>query len=433
MRKVLLIGYPFPLRQGGSPRLLGLAKYLPEFGWQPIILTAPLAQKADPCQPYRIVETGYRNALGFWISLFRLNPGEDLRRQVKQRFGVTNTKSVLDRLLTFTGEIVNYPDSEKGWKSFAVKTGAEIIRQEGIDAIISTSAPVTTHIIGKELKSRYKIPWIADLRDLWSQNHNYSYSRLRKWFDRRLELRTLSAADALVTVSQPWADKLRELHKRKSAFCITNAFDPETVNEPSVKLTSRFTITYTGLIYPGKQDTKALLAALSDLISSGIIEPADLEVRFYGTSEGWLDREIEQYGLTNIARQYGSVTRDAALQKQCESQLLLLLNWNDPQEKGNFPGKIFEYLAARRPILATGGSEDDVVAGLLIETQAGIHAPTAEKIRAALESMYQEYKSQGGVAYSGDKAKMNEYSQREMARKFAEILDGLALGKETNQ
>ena len=427
MKKVLLIGYPFPLRQGGSPRLLGLAKYLPEFGWQPIILTAPLDKKPDPA--YQIIETDYRNALGFWINLFRFNPDEDLRRQVKQRFGVASKKSLLDRLLTFAGEIVNYPDSDKGWKPYAVKAGDEIIRREGIDAIISTSAPVTVHIIARELKSRYKIPWLADLRDLWSQNHNYSYSQIRRWFDRRLELKTLSSANALITVSQPWAEKLSALHGGKKTFTITNGFDPQTVNIPPQNLTDKFTITYTGLVYPGKQDPTRLFAALHDLISSGVLNPNHIEVRFYGPTADWLDREIEQYRLSHVAKQYGLVSRDIALQKQRESQLLLLLNWDDPGEKGNYPGKVFEYLAARRPILAIGGSEGDVVGELLGETLSGIHAITVEDIKNALEKMYQQFQSEGRVTSHGDNSKINKYSYREMAKKFAEILDNLAPGK----
>src|SRR3972149_1131692 len=115
MKKVLIIGYPFPLRHGGSPRLLGLAKYLPEFGWQPIILTAPLSSKADG--KVTIVETGYRETLGFWKRrVFKLNANQDDRAQLKQRFGITSQKSLLDWLLTRVGEIVNYPDSDKGWR-----------------------------------------------------------------------------------------------------------------------------------------------------------------------------------------------------------------------------------------------------------------------------------------------------------------------------
>jgi len=422
MKNVLLIGYPFPLRRGGSPRLLGLAKYLPEFGWQPVILTAPLDEKADP--RFRIIETDYHDALGFLARLLKLNPEEDARKQVKKRLGITAKKSVMDFILTRAGEIINYPDSEKGWKPFAIKDGEELLQKEKIDAIISTSAPVTAHIIANRLKSRHKIPWVADLRDLWTQNHNYSYSPLRKLIDKRLELKTLATADALVTVSQPWADKLGTLHKGKAIYTITNGFDPETVNIPPANLTTQFTITYTGMIYPRKQDPARLLAAMQGLISDGTVNPNDIEIRFYGSREDWLEMVAEKYGLSSVTRQYGQVPRDIALQKQRESQLLLLLNWDDPQEKGNYPGKVFEYLAAGRPILATGGSEDDAVAGLLKET-AGIQATTVEATRSALKGLYQEYQSKGNVSRRGDNARINKYSQLEMAKKFSEVLDRL--------
>jgi len=423
VKKVLIIGYPFPLRQGGSPRLLALAKHLPEFGWQPIILTAPLDEKPD--QQFRIVETSYRDALGFWKRLLRFKPDEDIREQVKKRLGISAKKSLMDLILTCGGAIVNYPDSDKGWKTFAVESGEKILGQENIDAIISSSSPVTGHLIANKLKLKQKIPWIADLRDLWSQNHNYSYGPLRKLLDRRLELKALSDADALVTVSQPWADKLSTLHKGKTVYAITNGFDPETVNMPPANLTAKFTITYTGTIYTGKHDPTKLFAALRDLMSDGVMDPNDIEVRFYGSKLGWLDREIEQYGLSSIVRHHGLVSRQSAMEKQRESQLLLLLDWGDPQEKGVYPAKVFEYLGARRPTLATGGVAGNVVDMLLGETKAGIHAPTVEGIKGALIKFYDEYKLTGKIAYHGLKTEVNKYTHREMARKFVDILDQL--------
>jgi len=154
------------------------------------------------------------------------------------------------------------------------------------------------------------------------------------------------------------------------------------------------------------------------------MNPDDVEVRFYGDKYGWVDKEIAQYGLLNIVKQHGLVPRQIALEKQRESQLLLRLKWEDPQECGAYSAKIFEYLAARRPILATGGS-DDVVSELLGETKAGISALTVEDIRSALKQLYQEYKLTGKIAYKGEESKINKYTRREMTRKFSEILDSL--------
>lgn len=423
MKKVLLIGYPFPLRQGGSPRLLGLAKYLREFGWESIILTAPLDQKSDG--QFTIVATGYQDALGIWGKLFKINRQGDARKQIRNRLGIKSKKSLIDSLLTLGGEIINYPDSEKGWKRYAVKAGEEILANKDIDAIISTSAPVTAHVIARILKKQFDIPWIADLRDLWTQNHNYYYGRLRKLIDRNLELKTLGTADALTTVSPPWAGKLRALHENNKIYSITNGFDPKTLNTPPAKLTDVFTITYTGIIYPDYQNPTPLFAALSQLIEEKTIDLKKLEIRFYGPREEWLEKEASQYGLSNNIHQYGQVSRETALLSQRESQILLLLNWNDPQESGTIPGKVFEYMAAMRPIIALGGSPDDAVQQILCDTKAGYHATSITEIKEWLRKRYSEYLFYGKVTATDSDKLISQHSQLEMARKFAEILEQL--------
>ena len=154
------------------------------------------------------------------------------------------------------------------------------------------------------------------------------------------------------------------------------------------------------------------------------MDASDIEVRFYGPEAGWIDKQAERYGLTGMVRQFGVVPREIALNKQRESQLLLLLKWNDTRQRGFYTAKIFEYLAARRPVLAAGGFPD-VVDRLLDETKAGVSGQTGEDIRALLLRLYQEYKSTGDVSYSGDEAETSKYSHREMAKKFAAILDSL--------
>lgn len=421
MKKVLIITHWYPPQPYPSFRIIGLAKYLPEFGWQPILLTSSLG-KVSP--QFRVIETPYRDVLAFWKRLFGFNPNENIRKQVNERFGVASKNWLVDFLITHVGEFISYPDLHRGWKPFAVKAGSEVLQKEGVDALLSSSMPVISHLIARELKTRYKIPWLADFRDLWTQNHNYSYGPLRRLIDRRLELRTLSHADALVTASQPWAEKLRALHKGKPTYAITNGFDPAEINSPPSNLAAKFTITYTGSIYPKGQGPSKFFAALRHLISDGTLSPDDVEVRFYGPREAWVERQINDYGLAGIVKQNGIVPRQIALQRQRESQLLLLLKWEDPKERGTYTLKVFEYLAARRPILATGGSSD-VVDELLNETNAGICASTVEGIKNTLKELYREYKLRGEVAYQGDESEINKYSYREMVRKFSEILDRL--------
>jgi hypothetical protein len=433
IKKVLIIANLFH----ASPRIPGVAIYLPEFGWEATILTIPLSEEAKNYlglsqkffKRVKIIETPYRGDIfWFWRKIFKFlgfDITKSILNQVKQKIGITSKGSFVDSIFNFYRTIFAYPDEEKEWKKPALKVASKFLEKEKIDAIISSSSPVTAHIIAKELKKKYEIPWVADFRDLWTQNHNYPYSRWRKIFERRLEIKTLRSADALVTVSEPWVERLKELHQKEKVYTITNGFDPNKINNPPINLTNKFTITYTGQIYLGKQDPLKVLIALKDLITEKIIDPNKVEVRVYGPEENWLKKEIKKYGLSSIMKQYGVIPREISLKRQWESQLLLLLNWENLQEKGVYPLKIFEYLAAQRPILATGGFGSDVVKKLLNETKAGVYCSKVEDIKNSLRKFYLEYKHNGKVRFNGDIEKINKYSHREMAKKFADILNRL--------
>lgn len=427
MKKVLIVTYHLPPRPTvGSLRPLGLAKYLPEFGWDVTILTARLPSSPSP--EFNVIETPYKDALGFGKRLLRLDSEQNLMTQIaqlKKKMHITSERSALDFILAKWGEVTAYPDPQKGWRSYAVSAGNELLEQEHVDAIISTSSPVTSHIVARALKTEHGIPWVADFRDLWTQNHYYPYSRLRKRIERRLELNTLREANAMVTVSGPAYSKLSALHRGKTIYVITNGFDPAEVNSPCANLTSKFTITYTGNLYPGKQSAEPLFIALRDLIIEEILDADDIEVRFYGAEVGWIDKQAEHYGLKKVVRQYGIVPREAALKKQRESQVLLLIKWDDPNERGAYTAKIFEYLAARRPILAVGGYRD-VVDEVLDETRAGCSATEPEELKGIIKELYQEYKVTGKVEYKGDEGEISKYDQRQMARKYAEVLDAVS-------
>jgi hypothetical protein len=163
---------------------------------------------------------------------------------------------------------------------------------------------------------------------------------------------------------------------------------------------------------------------LSDLIREGRMQPEDLQVRFYGPAEPWVNAQVRQYGLDKVVEVNGLVPRKESLQRQAESQLLLLLGWADPRETGQHSGKLFEYLGAARPILAIGGSAG-VLTEALNETQAGIHALSKDQARDFLIAAYGEFKAKGYVAYHGQESAINQYTHIQMARQFANVLDSV--------
>jgi len=389
-----------------------------------VVLTAALPGEARGA--YRTVQTPYRDSLRFFKMLLGIRSEERLMMHVaelKKKLRVKSERSIVDAVLRLGGEFLAYPDPQKGWRSPAARVGRGLLEAEQVDAMVSISPPATSHLIAAELKRRHGIPWAAHFLDLWTQNHYYPYSRFRRARERRLELRGLSQADALATVSQPLADRLGQLHVDKDVRVIKLGFDPGELAEPALAPSSRFTITYTGNIYPGKQSPEPLFKALSDLASENVIDLRDVEVSFLGPELGWLDRLVDSYGLNGVVRQLGMVPRQVCVEKQRESQLLLVLGWLDHSELGVYTAKVFEYLAALRPILAVGGSPNDVLHSLLEDTGAGTLCPGAEETRGYLEQAYREFKAQGQVAYRGNRDRLMDYSYRQMGRSFGELLD----------
>lgn len=425
IKKVLIITYDFPPRPTvGSLRLKGLAKYLPEFKWEPTILTATLPSMPD--KKFRVIETQYPgDATEILIKKIHLQSNKEFQKRVKILLSMRDN-AFTNKIIYFIKGFLAYPDNQKYWYNSAIKKGGDILSKEKFDIILSSSAPVTSHLIAKKLKTKYNLPWIADLRDLWTQNHHYSYGILRKWFEKRLEIHTLLYADGLVTVSKPLSETLKTLHIKKSIFIILNGFDPDDVNvniNMVVPLTKKFTITYTGALYQGKRDPELLLKAIRELIDENIIKSGNIRINFFGPTQYWLTQEIKKHRLEEVVKQYGTVPREIALKKQRESQILLLLNWNNTREQGVYTSKLFEYLAAKRPILAIGGPKG-VVSELLEKTCTGIHLSSDLIIlKKILMKYYKEYKMYGEASYFGKKKEIEKYSQYTMAKKFAKVLN----------
>ena len=201
-------------------------------------------------------------------------------------------------------------------------------------------------------------------------------------------------------------------------------FDPKILNAPPVPLTKNFTITYTGIFYPQVREPSKFLQALAELINEKRLDVRDIEVRLYAPAKEYVEKKIKKYNLSKVVKQLGIISFEQCLEKQRESQILLQLNWEDKKMAGRaFSGKLFDYLAAQRPILATGGKNEDVVNGLINQTKAGIFCPQIKDIKKALLDYYLEYKHKGCVSYSGDLNEIKKHSSKEAAKNFAQMLN----------
>jgi hypothetical protein len=424
-KKVLIITYHFPPRPSvASIRLGGLAKFLPEFGWEPTILTAKLPSDPDP--RYRVIEIRESDILLEWKKRLGFSSDKTFRDQL----GQTGKKDTyIDHFLHVVREVIAYPDYNKNWKGYAIPVARDLLKQEKFDAIISSSGPSTAHLVANTLKKESGLPWIADFRDLWTLHHLYSYGRVRKYFETKLEVQILANADAITTVSHPLAEKLQHLH-HKMVYVVPNGFDPELLNHTS-SLFSKFSINYTGRMYRGKMDPEPLFRVIRKLINENSIDPSDVEIHFWGCAETWIQRLVDEYNLNNVISLHDAIPRAKALWIQRSSQILLLFIWNDPKEKGIITGKIYEYLAAQRPILAIGPF-GGTIPKLLEETNTGITAENEQDIETAIMRHYHQFRTMQMVPYSGNKTNISRYSHREMARCFSVLLEKVTKSPEGN-
>lgn len=430
MKKVLIIAnIPH-----ASPRLPGVLEYLRDYGWEAVVIT-PAAEglegmarregKAE-LHGHSIVEAHYGGDIFQWLRRILKSRGmtekESFTEQVRGRLGCG--RKLADTAFYLYSAVMAFPDTERTWLRPAVEAALETARGEKFDAVLSSIPFPTSHCAAAEVKRRTGIPWVADYRDLWSQNHNYPYPAMRRALDRMKELRTLRSADAVITVSQPWAKKLGVLLGRK-VDVITNGFRPPAVAPPR-PANNKLTVFYTGTIYEGRQNPEIFLSALARLVSKGLIAREKIRVGFYGPRYGWLERLILKHGLRDVVLQLGKVPKKEVAVLQASADVLLLLNWEDPEEKGVIPGKLFEYFCADRRILATGGYEGDVVDRIMHETSAGVAARDAAAAADRLLEIYSEFLAAGSVKSVTKREEIEKYSYRELSGRFAAVLDRAA-------
>ena len=433
MKKALIISFHHPLEnEMGALRAAKLAKYLPSYGWEPIILTrAPQDHSNgifEDSANTRVYITNDSYVKG-WIKGF-------LKVATKYRNRNPAIKESVDErdrgMLSVIAHGVYrnfspFPISLWEWYWEAKNLGKEILNGENIDLILSTSPPEVVHLVAHYLSKETGIPWVADFRDLWTQNpyHWFSLrvSLFRRVIERALEKRVIAGTSSLSTSTSSFSDALEALHKKK-AKVVMNGFDEEDFQEiMPVQLTEKFTITYTGTIYHGKRNPSLLFQAVAELTEKKEINEDDVEIRFYGPDLHLVLKLASDFGISQVVGVYDKVSRYESLRRQMESQVLFLLQWMDPREKGICSGKIFEYFGAKRPVLAIGPG--GVIKKLLNETGAGIYASTARDVKNAIKKYYLEYKSKGKVIYSRQREEISKYTYRKMTKRFSEILDEL--------
>jgi glycosyltransferase involved in cell wall biosynthesis len=383
--KVLLVTLYFPPAGGGGvQRSLKLAQYLPALGIETHVLAPD-----DPKWIHR--DPDLRVPTQAWVHRAHY-VGPKARRPAEELHGTSG----LDRALAharITTRRMLVPDPSVTWNLTAVPAAVKIARREGIDAVITTSPPGSVHFVGAAVKRATGARWLADVRDALVANpHRRSdtaATRAKESANRQVGRLVARYADAITAVSDAIADELRELSPRGPVRTIANGCDFDDFAGLAYEPGDRLRITHTGSFF-GQRDPRPFLQALAD---SGL----DIAARFVGDFRA-ADREWAE-GLELGDRleliEYSPRAESLRLQRDSEA-LLLLVPEAGGRGKGVLSGKVFEYLAAGRPILAAV-PPDGAAADLIRETDAGVVVAPDDVagMRSALEAMHARFERGG--------------------------------------
>jgi glycosyltransferase involved in cell wall biosynthesis len=413
--KILLVSLYFPPAGGGGvQRPLKFAAHLPALGIETHVLAPD-----DPKWVHR--DDDLRPPTQAWVHRVRfLGPGG--RRPAEDLHGLEG----LARISTQAGLLARrllLPDASVSWVLTATPAAIRIVRRERIDAVITTSPPGSVHMIGAAVKRATGVRWVADLRDsLVAHPHRRSDStatRLKERSSHGVARLVARSADAIVSVSDAIADEVRALDPKGRVATIPNGCDFDDFAGLEYRRSQRFRITHTGSFF-GKRSPRPFLSALA---GSGL----DVVARFIGDFRA-ADREwAAGLGLGDRLELHPFTTRRRALELQRDSEaLLLLIPEAGGRGRGVLSGKVFEYLAAERPILAAVPPEG-AAAELLRESGAGLVVPPDDEgaIRAGLADLESRYRAGSLDGTALPRELKERLSRRARAEELAELLRSL--------
>lgn len=425
LKKVLIISYYWPPSGGaGVQRIFKFAKYLPQFGYDPYIITVDDKQASYPIRDYSLLQDIPKGMKIFHTSSFEpLNILTKLTGNKAPYGGFANKskEKFSQKVLRFIRGNFFIPDARKGWIKYAYARAAELIEKEKIQTILISSPPHSSQLVGLKLKRKFPdLKWVADLRDPWTDIFYYKdmlHTAMASAKDAAFEKRVVEIADELVVVSRPilenYLSKSGNIQSSK-IHVIPNGFDEDDFPEMEPVVNDQFTITYVGTIadiYNPVIFFECLKKAIANAAAKKI------KLRFVGGRTDNIVNQISINGLGEITEFKPHVKHEEAIQYMRTSDALLLVIPDVPDSQGILTGKLFEYLAAEKPIICIGPPDGDA-ARIIDACKAGETFSRDEQERL---TVYLTNLISGSVSKPAG-VNVQNYSRKNLTRQLAAVM-----------
>lgn len=429
-KKTLIITYYWP-PSGGSAvqRWVKFVKYLRDFGWEPIVY-APLNPQ------YPVTDQSFIKDIPDNIKVLKKKIWEPYRL-FKWFTGRGKTENLITGFTSeskkskFRDNISNWirsnffiPDARKFWIKPSVNFLSRYLKTNTVDIIITNGPPHSMHLIGLKLKQRLNIKWVADFRDPWTKIDFYSDLLLTKYADNKhhkLEKVVLEQADQIIVVTKSVRNDFAASGVKNIAY-IPNGFEENDFPDNPVEMDHKFTIVHAGVLNKAR-DPKKLWQVLAELIKENKDFDRNMELLLLGNIDYSIIENLSGYNLDKHYQKINFMPHDQIIHYLRKAQVLLLPINNTTYAKGTIPGKLFEYLAAKRPVIVIGPTDGDVAA-ILNETKSGktFDFDDIINLKSHLLNLFEKYKT--GILKINP-VNIERYSRKNLTAEIAAVLNKL--------
>ncbi len=433
MKNLLIIAYYFPPSGGpGVQRVLKHIKYLPEFGWRPIVLTVSNGQfpARDESLMRQLPEDLIvkRSRIYEPYDIYRLLTGKKQGEAIdvntiKKDSQQQSTKEIIAEFIRATFFI---PDARIGWLPTANRAVKEIIKEHRIDAVYSSSPPYTCSLIARKAAKMLDVPWVAGFRDPWTG----FISSPKRWFlpryiDKKMEFNSFNEADA---VECAWEGIIKDALGKYPALDrdkfhhVPNGYDSSDFPAVECAENDKFTVTYTGSLY-GRRNPAGFFAAIESLIEQGKVNPKDIRLQFIGRFGAEVEEMYGKVSFRDSIVTHGYVPHRKSIEFLLKSDALLLIVDESKESQEIVPGKVYEYIGVKKPIIAIA-PQNSAIAKLLAETNSGsvAHQSEIKAIAGIFHRLFTAWK-EGNKTFNPNLTAVNNYERSQAAKKLAALLD----------
>ena len=432
-KKVLIVAYYFPPSGGpGVQRVLKFVKYLPEFGWDPVVLTVrdgdypavdeSLLNEVPPQVP--VIRTKILEPYTLYRRFTGKAEGEAVDVNVNRAKDDTRGQSLTERAAQWIRGAFFVPDARVGWLLSGTQAGIRAAKEHGADLVYSSSPPYTCALLGRRIARGAEIPWVPEFRDPWSGFLSApDRPALSTKIEANLERGVYRDADRIVIAWQGIARDLKRKFPGEDAGkfrLVENGFDPDDLRHETPVENPKFTMVYTGSMY-GVRNPDTVLRAAALLAERGAWDPSQVCLRFVGRFGADVHAMFERPEVRSMVDVQGYRPHAESIAECMGAHALLLVVDSYEGDDGIVPGKVFEYIGCRRPLLALApkGAVADIVAG----SQSGVvlSQDDVEGTARALEALYGEWKQTGETRFQGLAGEVDRLSRRERTKDLSNI------------